>query len=312
MLTTPPIFILGCMRSGTTILHRLLLNYIPSAVDIDDLDFEGRVFWQQHGIAMGSPKTGTRCDCHHGRQLAPEMAQTIRNYFAQRAGSTGHIITKNPHLNNKLGLIHTLFPQAKIIHLIRTNLAVVASTKRRFEEAYGGRNYLQVPVKHYWPNVELPCWWCVPETLERSPNFREQAGVPSPQHDDYKHFFRLHAEMDRYFPGDGFKRIPESWLHINANLLRQVTTLNLHHNYLLVRYEALVFNTPATLAQIADFCQINQTKHDHIPHQLATASLEKWREMLTDREKKICAQTVQDFSAEAHLISKEIAADLII
>jgi len=307
-----PIFILGCMRSGTTILHRLLMDYIPSAVDIDEVDFEGRVFWQKQGIAMGSPKTATRCDCHQGRHLTLETCEAIRQHFAQCAGATGQVITKNPHLNNKIGLIHTLFPKAKIIHLIRQNLAVIASTKRLFEAIYGGRNYLKVPVRHYWPSVELPCWWCVPETLERSPEFQERAGVPPPQHEDYPHFFQSHPELDRYFPGGGFKRIPESWLHLNANLLRQVSTLNLQNNYLLVRYDELVLDTPAILAKIADFCQIEQVKHDAISPQLSTASFEKWREVLTVEEQKLCAEAVEYFTEEAQLIRTKISPELII
>lgn len=307
-----PVFILGCMRSGTTILHRLLLDAIPSAVDIDALDFEGRVFWQKQGIAMGSPKTGTFCDCHQDTHLSSETCNAIRHHFVQCAGLTGRIITKNPHLNNKIGLIQTLFPTAKIIHLIRQNLAVIASTKRRFEEAYSGRNYLKVPVKHYWPSVDLPCWWCVPETLERPPNFQERVGVPPPQHEDYPTFFKKYPELDRYFPGDGFKRIPESWLQLNANIIRQIATSHWQDNYLVVHYETFVLDPRATLAQIADFCRINQFNQDNIPQQLSTASFEKWREVLSAHEQRLCAQVIKDFPQEAELISKKISPTLII
>lgn len=303
-----PIFILGCMRSGTTILHRLLLDAIPFAVDIDTLDFEGRVFWQKQGIMMGSPKTGTFCDCHQGYPLTPTIREAIHQHFAHL---NGQIITKNPHLNNKIGLIQTLFPNAKIIHLIRQNLAVIASTKQRFEAAFSGHNYLKVPVKHYWPSVNLPCWWCVPETVEYPPNFQAWAGVPP--HEDYPSFFKKYPELDRYFPGAGFKRIAESWLRLNANIIRQISTLNLQDNYLAVHYEKLVFDPHAVLAQIAEFCQFEVVKWDCIPpSRLSTASLEKWRETLTTYEQQLCAQVVRDFSQEAELISRELSSTLIV
>jgi hypothetical protein len=297
------------MPSGTTILHRLLLSAIPSAVDIDPLDFEGRVFWQKQGIPMGSPKTGTYCDCHQGHSLAVETREIIRQHFAHL---NNIIITKNPHLNNKIGLIQSLFPNAKIIHLIRQNLAVIASTKLRFEEAYSGRNYLKVPVKHYWPLVDLPCWWCVPETLERPPNFQARAGVPPPQHEDYPNFLKKHPELDRYFPGAGFKRIAESWLQLNANIIRQVSTLNLQDNYLAVYYEELVLDPRAILTQIAEFCQLGTIKQDCVPSRLSMESLEKWRETLTTHEQQLCTQVVKDFSQEAELISRKLSSTLII
>ena len=56
MGVTDPVFIIGCIRSGTTVFHRTLLRAMPDAVEFDEHDFEMRSFWR-----MRSPLIPAAC-----------------------------------------------------------------------------------------------------------------------------------------------------------------------------------------------------------------------------------------------------------
>src|SRR5262245_66682575 len=109
MTIAPPVFVVGCMRSGSTVLHEMLTRYFPGAVDIDDEDFEGRTFWQRRGYNIGSPRTGTPCDAYDGTAATDDRNDEMRAYAQRRTSGDRHIVNKNPHLSNKIGLVNAVF-----------------------------------------------------------------------------------------------------------------------------------------------------------------------------------------------------------
>ncbi len=316
MSLVEPLFIVGCIRSGTTILHDVMTQFCPQAIDIDDVDFECRTFWQTRGVAIGSPKTGTRCPPADASSVTPAQAAEIRAYFARRAGRERHIVNKNPHLSNKLGLLWALFPQARVVHIVREIYSVVASTKLRFLAAAERENYARVPFVAYWPAEEhLPCWWTVPMARGRAPfslkHFAKRllAGrnaPPAAQHDDPQQFRAEFGDASRYYPGEGFARIPESWLKINAGVIEQVRGLRMESHYLPVNYDDLVTNTPQALARIAQFCGIEQVAPQRVPQTLDASRRDKWRKDLSAAEQRSVCEMVERFAAQAGLISQTV------
>ncbi|NOT02888.1 MAG: sulfotransferase [Phycisphaerales bacterium] len=318
-----PVFIIGCIRSGTTILHQVLMDYCPRAIDIDDVDFECRTFWQERGFRIGSPKTGTRCCKADAGDLTDSARDEILNYFAQRTAGGQHIVNKNPHLCNKIGLIHALFPRARIIHIVRENLSVIASTKlnylsqdERQTNPWGAR-FVQ-----YWPDEpDFPCWWAVPvddDAVFREPLRRRlrrvvrgQPQLPEPDHESYTAFRRAHSDASRYFPGGGFRRIPESWVRINAYVVKQIDALDIGSLYMPINYADLVARPMDVIRNIGSFCGFTQTDPSRVPATLDESRRDKWRQDLTDDEQTSVDQVMEQFPDEMRLLTERLPGPLL-
>src|SRR2546426_6356743 len=323
-MSSEPVFLVGCIRSGTTILHTTLTAGCPSAIDLDDEDFEGRTFWQARGYRIGSPRTGTRCDAADGLDLTDERRGEIVEWCARRTTGGRHIVNKNPHLSNKIGLIHRLFPRARIVHVVREVPAVVASTKRRFEASGNGHTYWRAPFVYYWPGgVDLPCWWVIPAEGTGPMVCRESSGrrvmnlvrgspsIPA-GHEAPEAFRRRFPDGTRYFPGEGFRRLPESWLSLNANVIRQVESLAITHLYLPVNYASLVERTKETIRRIAEFSEIERVDLSAVPETLDTTRRHQWRHTLRREERDAIDQVVEVHHADAQLIRDRLPGPLFV
>ena len=256
----PPLFIIGHIRSGTTLLHHVIRSTCPNIVDIEENDFEGRFFWQDRGISQGSPDTGTRCLSHDGEHINPDQITEMRKYVQDRMSDGKIVVTKNPHLCNKIGLLAKVFPEAKILHIVRHHLAVIASTKLIY--AGGGFGRYSYDFEFYWPESDqYPCWWAVPKDKDR---FREGQGLERllPQikchytFEDPNVFHQQYPDKSRYYPGDGFFRIAEGWLRINSDIIRQIDRFNMGDQYMAINYDDLVERPNDTLMKIKDFSQL--------------------------------------------------------
>jgi sulfotransferase family protein len=319
MSIAPPVFVVGCMRSGTTVLHEMLMRYCPGAVDIDDDDFEGRTFWQRRGYSIGSPRTGTPCDAHNGTGVTRDRTDEMRAYLSRRTRDVRHVINKNPHLSNKIGLVAAVFPETRIVHLVRDDLAVAASTKLHLLSLYEGQNFYGTRFVHYWPaEGAYPCWACIPGgSMGGWQPLRQRLGrllrgrrTPPMPHDDPAEFRRRHPDPSRYYPGEGFRRIPESWLRLNANIIRQVEASGLERRYLAIGYADLVEHPRNVLARIAAFAGIDRTAPDQVPAALDAARGERWRTTLTKAELGCVAAAAEEIAADAALIRDRLPGPL--
>jgi hypothetical protein len=182
-----PIFLVGCMRSGTTMLADLLGQH-PNIIHCP---FELRGVWSRAGnVPMASPKTHDRkCPCLKETDVRPGQAERLsRAFIAEMKKNKGSrninhatFLNKNPHLGNKLPFVNALFPDARFIWIYRDMPSVAASLKK----------ILNRKVIHYWPEKEEPetvrCWECF---------FN---GVPA------------QVNRERCFPGGDVKYLAEYW-----------------------------------------------------------------------------------------------------
>jgi sulfotransferase family protein len=139
--TMPPIFIVGCQRSGTTML-RLVLDSHPNISCGPETRF----------LADLAPITGDQWPrmSRYGmskeewhRRIADFFGGFQRDYAASR-GKT-RWADKTPRYALSLEFLDAVFPTCQIIHVIRDGRDVVASHRKR----WGYRSAVKASVK--WP-----------------------------------------------------------------------------------------------------------------------------------------------------------------
>lgn len=103
-----PIFIIGMMRSGTTLMEHILSSH-PEVEAAGELEF-----WNERGPQEFDPETGT---------LGPDRIREIGDEFLALLSSLSpaakRVTDKMPANDLVLGFIHAAFPNARIIHMNR-------------------------------------------------------------------------------------------------------------------------------------------------------------------------------------------------
>lgn len=128
-----PIFIIGMMRSGTTLLDRMLSNHsrVISAGERDAFAIQMR-WMADHRFSLD--------DTMLQRLSSVDFAKLGRRYLHQTqwiAAGESHFIDKLPRNWMVAGLIRRALPQARILHLVRDPIAVCFSNFRAlFSDRY--------------------------------------------------------------------------------------------------------------------------------------------------------------------------------
>jgi hypothetical protein len=130
-----PVLIVGCGRSGTTVLGQVLgshplLAYLNEPRDI--WLYEPRTdIWSAEARARGGRLCLSRGD------VRPAAAARIRRAFAAevRLQRAERLVEKLPVNAFRVGWLAGMFPDALFVHLIRNGLAVAASIARQAERA---------------------------------------------------------------------------------------------------------------------------------------------------------------------------------
>ena len=128
--TRPPIFIVGCQRSGTTLL-RLILDAHPNVSCGPETLFlvefaerlTGARHWQ-HLAQFGFPK-------EYWQERVAELFDAVQGDYARRRGKA-RWADKTPRYAVHLDQIDALFPTCQVVHVIRDGRDVVASHRDRW------------------------------------------------------------------------------------------------------------------------------------------------------------------------------------
>ncbi len=237
-----PVFIVGCGRSGTTMLFDLLAQHPDLVRTTGYPDGEDHAGWIEHGqCAMagignvhsdhyGSGITGGGCCLHlTADDASPAVVDAMRRYYATTVlhdAPARRVLNKQPHLSNKLGYLLRIFPDARIVHVIRDCEPVVAS-------------WIDIMGEHptlvaYLPDEPYPCFWLFPRpeegparsALGRDPRFSIRDG--------------------------GAALWTEYWCRVNAGIDAQLAGREAQRR--VVRYEDLVTSPTHTLAGLTAFC----------------------------------------------------------
>ncbi|RDW16410.1 hypothetical protein CWR48_17370 [Oceanobacillus arenosus] len=255
-----PIFVVGCMRSGTTLLSKLLGEH-PGIIHCG---FELKDIWSTEGnVPMSSPKTGdTSCPCLDENDIKPGQLEQLTQAFHKRMDEVikkkkknedGTFLNKNPHFCNKMAFVNGLFPDARFIWIYRDLPNVVASMKKLFDDN-----------SHYWPIQEnddaTRCWIYHPEKCPP---------------DD--------VDNTRFFPGGDVRYLAEYWYENNKAVSRFLANQE-QNRFLIIKEEELIDNPGEIIDQCFQFLDLPKYVPEKLIQKIDSNRNSLWHERLTDAE----------------------------
>ena len=260
-----PVFIVGCGRSGTTLLFTLLSQHpklVPTQGYPDGEHHEG---WIKHGRCVmagignvhhekyGSGINGQQYCLHMSAEHASaEIVRAMHSYYERDVLGLSigkRVLNKQPHLSNKLRYVLEIFPDAKIIHIVRDCKPMVASWMTLMND--------HPSLNIYWPKDErYPCFWLFPKPKDQSAlNLLEN-----------------HAQ---FYPGGGAGLFVDYRVKVNEGIVEQMN--GRAAQLTTIRYEDLVTDPQQVCREMTDRAQLSQfefqvdhivsnthTKHSHL------------------------------------------------
>jgi hypothetical protein len=171
-LFSRPIFVVGTMRGGTT----LLAKYLGVHPDVCYVGFELNRAWREIGkIDFAVTGNGASTCPPLGRgEATPERIRELRDGFGdifeyeKNGGRQVRLLIKNPHFCNKLPFLHAVFPDTTLVISSRDIRSSVASIKRFWQQAHESHG-----TRYYLPHDPTFCWTISPPaSLEGCPRDR--------------------------------------------------------------------------------------------------------------------------------------------
>lgn len=277
---TRPIFLVGTMRSGTTVLADLL----DGSRDIAYCRFELREVWSRvGGVQMASAKTrDTECRELSSKDANPEIAARLRPIFLNRARARqgkdpdARFLNKNPHLSNKLAFVTALFPDSQVISVHRDLPQVAASLKRLFSKVNAEKGAF-----HWWPEpsagTQDRCWSAFHGEEARP------ATLPS----------------ERIFPGGRARYLAEYWFETNRAIAGFAAQGG---RVLRIRQEELVEDPGRELARCFAHLELPLSIPPKAVAKLDPARNAEWLTVLDAAERSELAGFVRERSDEIDLV----------
>lgn len=254
-----PIFIVGTVRSGTTILAECLGEHPEVAWIRGVFGQELSAEWRKWGgieIAVPGLASAAGCPPVAVAEATDDRHLRLQRGFAQllrRQGAGKRLLNKQPHLWNKLGFVHAVFPRARLVVTSRDLRSTVASTQllwMRLAHAQG--------VAHYLPPAADACWSCVP---------------PTPMGD---------VDTARLFPGGEIRVLAEYWLRVYEAI---EDALGKFERPIAVRHRDLASRPRETVAALA--AALDLTPVARAPSvELDPGRNDRWRRFLSSRERR--------------------------
>jgi hypothetical protein len=109
-------FVVGCARSGTSILGELIAAH-PDVAYV----FEPHELWESVGTGPGGSHRLTKANA------TPAVRTRIRAWFADQRGDKRLIVEKTPRNVLRVPFLRAVFPEAKFIHIVRDGRDVACS-----------------------------------------------------------------------------------------------------------------------------------------------------------------------------------------
>ncbi len=272
-----PIFLTGCMRSGTSFLANLLTEHPQLLLlegellkvwsEIGGIDcINNRKYADRNDLATDSIVNMTAYfqKCYHHYSSAKYYLWRLVDLYKKGSGGLKKdwgklfLFNKNVHLINKLDYVLSMFPESKIILIIRPIESQVNSLKLHFEGNARKNKFF------HKPNDEKDSW------------------ITS-------------SSLEKNIVWD-FKSLAEKWIQLNKTALRDLENCDENRCYIL-DYVKMVNNGGAILKDIYGFLGLDNFNKFDIKNSLSDRRIfntntfgnpmTDWKTRLTEKELQI-------------------------
>ena len=107
--STKPVFVVGMPRSGTTLVEQIIASH-PAAAAAGELDFWIDAMHRHEAVLRHNPPNET---------LKQKLATAYLRLLDGHSADALRVVDKAPLNADYLGVIHSVFPQARVIHVRR-------------------------------------------------------------------------------------------------------------------------------------------------------------------------------------------------
>jgi hypothetical protein len=171
----PYLFIVGCPRSGTTLLRRMVdahpkiaitreTHWIPEMIgQVRGIDLAGRVTPELPARLAAHPKFATlgidRTELERLARGRPSYPTLVEALFDRYGATRGKLIVgdKTPGYVREIELLHDLFPRTRFVHLVRDGRDVCLSALEWERKAEQFRR--RFPTWEDAPVATAALWW---------------------------------------------------------------------------------------------------------------------------------------------------------
>jgi hypothetical protein len=123
-----PLFVVGMPRSGTSLAEQIIASH-PSAYGAGELDFWASLIANDTGLTRGILSEPTR----------PKVAQDYLRILDRASANALRVVDKAPLNSDFLGLIYSVFPNARVIYMQRDPIDTCLSCY--FQQFLTGYNF---------------------------------------------------------------------------------------------------------------------------------------------------------------------------
>jgi tetratricopeptide (TPR) repeat protein len=123
-----PVFVVGMPRSGTTLAEQIIASH-PAAHGAGELDFWKRLVAKDTNLTQGVL----------GEPGRPKVAEEYLRVLESFSASASRVVDKAPVNSDFLGLIYSVFPNARVIYMQRDPIDTCLSCY--FQQFLGGINF---------------------------------------------------------------------------------------------------------------------------------------------------------------------------
>ncbi len=275
-----PIFIVGAPRTGKKMLAEVLARHSEVFVFPYEMNFLWRYGHARHPHDVLSPS-----------MLTPKIKKYIAGKFegALARSKKKRIVDRTDHNVVRLDYVRAVFPDCRIIHMVREPKAAVASAMKRRAEKRGWRPYFEKASGV--PFSDLPyyaaCYlWDLVSARFQGRRHRNLWGVRTP--------LLIREEVKRMSLAE---QCALQW----SESVRQGLDFRKSFSdksYLLIRYEDIVHRPVETAKQIFYFLDLDwpEALSSWLRQNISAGSLDKWKTVLSNEDQERLRPVVMDLA----------------